>query len=169
MSIRAVASVLGFAPDHWTPGTRIVAVALADHVNDTDGTAWPSITRLAGMAGMAPRNVQRHLRVLEDDGWILRTGQRRTPTGYVISNLWIWQKWLTLPPVDKPLSTGLPPVDKPLSTGGGVTYTSPGGVTPASPPSLTGGVTPASPKPSVLNHQREPSGRRRAVPVDSRT
>lgn len=158
MSIRAVASVLGFAPEDWTPGTRIVAVALADHVNDTDGTAWPSITRLAGMAGMAPRNVQRHLRILELDGWIVRTGQRRNPTGQPISNLWIWQKWLTLPPVDKPTSTG-----------GGVTYTSPGGVTHTSPPALTGGVTYTSPKPSVLNHQREPLRRRRSTPVDSRT
>ena len=96
MSIRALATVLDFAPEHWTTGTRMVAVALADHVNH-DGQAWPAIDTLARRAGVSPRMAQYHLRQLEADGWITRTP--RLVDGRQRANLWTWRMWITIPGV----------------------------------------------------------------------
>jgi hypothetical protein len=45
--IQAIALVLDFAPPHWSPSTRMVAVALADYANTDNGHAWPSVANLA--------------------------------------------------------------------------------------------------------------------------
>lgn len=132
--IRAVSAVLDFAPDHWTPAVRIVALALADRVNH-EHQCWPSIADIARRTGLDPRSVQRQLRIIEADGWVERVGQRRTGCGQPVSNLWIWRHW----------------------PDGGVTPVPGGGVAWVSPPPRGGGVAPVSPKPSSLNHKREPS------------
>ena len=132
--IQAVAAVLDFAPSHWTSGTRLVAIAIADRINN-DWEAWPSIADLCKRTGLGERAVQRAVRQLEEEGVIRRHGQRRNSCGQPVSNLWTWTVRLQV----------------------GVSPRPRGGVTPATPPPLTGGVSPRPPKPSSLNHKREPS------------
>jgi hypothetical protein len=49
--IQAIALVLDFAPAHWSPSTRMVAVALGDYVNTDSSYAWPSVANLASRSG----------------------------------------------------------------------------------------------------------------------
>lgn len=125
--IQAIALVLDFAPEHWSSGTRMVAIALADYANTDTGHAWPSIRNLARRTGLSERQVQRHLRVIESDGWIVKGPERQGST------LWIWVKRIRLD-----------------DRRGDIHVT--GGVTPASPLPRGGRVTSTSPKPLVLNH-----------------
>lgn len=127
--IEAVEYVLDFAPDDWPPGTRLVAVAMADRVNRVTLRCWPSIADLAKRTGLSERQVQRCIKVIEDAGWITRH-----PARVGVCNMWTWcgrPRW-------------------------GVTPMSPGGVTPMSPHPLTRGVTPMSPKPLYLTGTSEP-------------
>jgi len=90
--IQAIALVLDFAPTHWTPSTRMVAVALADYANTDTGLCWPSISSLSRRSGVSGRQVQRCLRQIEADGWIERTcGVHKVGT-----NLWTWRKRIAL-------------------------------------------------------------------------
>ena len=85
--IQAIALVLDFAPPHWSPSTRMVAIAIADYANSDTGQCWPSIANLSRRSGVSGRQVQRCLREIEADGWIERTRFHRVGT-----NLWIWHK-----------------------------------------------------------------------------
>ena len=67
--------VLDFAPAHWSSGCRMVAMALADRVNQ-DWQAWPSLDDLARRSGISTRQVRTYLRQLEDEGVIACHGQR---------------------------------------------------------------------------------------------
>ena len=90
--IQAVATVLDFAPDNWNSGTRMVAIALADRVNQ-DGQCWPSVADIARRTGLSGRMVQRHLRYLEEQGVITCNGQRMGTSGQPVSNVWTWRFW----------------------------------------------------------------------------
>ena len=125
--IQAIAMVLDFAQTHWSSGTRMVAIALADYVNAETRSAWPSIANLARRTGLSERMVQRHLRKIEEDGWITLQYPAITK-----SSLWKWERRFTLEP-----------------RGGDTSVTH--GVTPTSPHHRGGGVTPVSPKPLLLN------------------
>ena len=125
--IQAIALVLDLAPEHWSSGTRMVAIALADYANTDTGHAWPSISKLARRTGLSERQVQRHLRVIELDGWIVKGPERQGTT------LWIWAKRVRLD-----------------DRRGDMSVT--GGVTWVSPLPRGRGVTPMSPKPLLLNH-----------------
>jgi hypothetical protein len=96
VSIQAIVAVLDFAPDHWSSGVRMVAIAMADRVNmDEGGSCWPSIADIGRRTGLDRRTVQRHLRTLEDEGWIQNHGQRPGTTGgQPVSNRWTWEAWL---------------------------------------------------------------------------
>lgn len=94
--IQAIALVLDFAPDHWTSGTRMVAIALGDYANTDTGEAWPSVRNIARRSGLSERQVQRHLRIIEADGWITRGSPLRA--GRHGTTLWIWAKRVRLPP-----------------------------------------------------------------------
>jgi hypothetical protein len=83
--IAAIAMVLDFAPDHWTSGTRLVAICMGDYANSDTGKAWPSIRSVSRRTGLSERQVQRHLRIIEADGWI----EGRNGNG---STLYIWVK-----------------------------------------------------------------------------
>ena len=89
--IQAIALVLDFAPAHWTPSTRMVAIALADYSNGDNGLAWPSVANLSRRSGVSVRQVQRCLRDIEADGWIVKAGFHSRGT-----NLWIWNKRISL-------------------------------------------------------------------------
>ena len=86
--------VLDFAPEHWTTGTRLVAIALADRVNG-DGNCWPSLADVARRTGMSERQVRRHIRQLEADGALTNLGQRPGRQGPT-SNMWRWNLLITL-------------------------------------------------------------------------
>ena len=86
--IQAIALVLDMAPPHWSPSTRMVAVALADYANTDNGQAWPSVANLARRSGLSTRQVQRCLRQIERDGWI----ERQPDTHRLGTTLWIWRK-----------------------------------------------------------------------------
>ena len=126
--IQAIALVLDFAPAHWSSGTRMVAIALADYANTDTGYAWPSIANLSRRTGLCERQVQRNLRIIEADGWIRKGPDLQRST------LWIWQQRIRL--------------DDPM---GDIHVTH--GVTSTSPRHRGEGVTSTSPKPLVLNHQ----------------
>jgi hypothetical protein len=96
VSIQAIVAVLDFAPDHWSSGVRMVAIAMADRVNmDEGGRCWPSVADIGRRTGLDRRTVQRHLRYLEQEGWIKNHGQRPGTTGgQPVSNMWTWEAWL---------------------------------------------------------------------------
>ena len=50
------------------PASRLLLVLLADHTNDGNGAAWPSVSTLCGLTGLDRRNVQRRLARLRDLG-----------------------------------------------------------------------------------------------------
>ncbi len=89
--IQAIALVLDFAPAHWSPSTRMVAIALADYANSDSGHCWPSLASLSRRSGLSIRQVQRCLRQVEKDGWIERSSTHKAGT-----NLWIWRKRIGL-------------------------------------------------------------------------
>ena len=67
MGIRHLAWALYDAPP-MDPTAKLLLVAIADHINDETGTAYPSVTRLAGMVGVTRRNTLKWLDVLETAG-----------------------------------------------------------------------------------------------------
>ena len=91
MSIRAMVSVFDFAPLEWDTSTRLVALVLADHVNDSTGECHPSIGRVAYRSGLSTRQVRRIIARLEADNVIKRItryeNNRQTSNTYVWTNL----------------------------------------------------------------------------------
>lgn len=137
--IQAMTMVLDFAPEHWSTGTRLVAIALADRVNGDTLECWPSVADLSRRTGLKERAVQRHLRALEEDGTISNLGQRITKTGSAGSNVWRWNLWITMPEQRE---------------GGARTYTR-WGARKDTPPTK-GGVHARTPEPLSLTTMNEP-------------
>lgn len=52
------------------PTTRHVGLTLSLHMSERGDSAFPSVSTLAEETGLARRTVQRHLRALQDEGWI---------------------------------------------------------------------------------------------------
>lgn len=92
MSLLAMSSVWQLAPASWSPARRLVALAIADHVSDEDGTAWPSLATLAELTGLERRQVRRHVSALVEDGWVVR--EARYVDGGQRSNLFGWARWV---------------------------------------------------------------------------
>lgn len=88
--IQAMSMILDFSRDHWDPSTRLVALALADRVNGDSLECWPSLRDVCRRTGLSERSVQRHLRILEDEGIITNLGQRISKSGTPGSNVWRW-------------------------------------------------------------------------------
>lgn len=91
--IQAIATVLDFAPDHWTPAQRLVAIALGDRVNPDTLECYPSIADVSRRTGLERRQVQRILRQLEKDGVISRLGQKTDGKKWG-ANRWRWEMLL---------------------------------------------------------------------------
>ena len=88
--IQAIATVLDFAPPHWSSGVRMTAVVLGDYANGDTAACWPSVSSIARRTGLSERQVQRNLRTIEADGWITKAPETLHPQ--VGTNLWIWVK-----------------------------------------------------------------------------
>lgn len=89
MSIRAMVSVFDFAPEHWDTSTRLVALILADHVNDSTGECHPSIGRVAYRSGLSTRQVRRIIAKLEADNVVERV--KRYENNRQTSNTYLWK------------------------------------------------------------------------------
>lgn len=50
--------------------SRNVAWTLSTHMNREGGSCWPSINRVARESGLSRRTVQRHVVLLEVEGWL---------------------------------------------------------------------------------------------------
>lgn len=67
---------------------KFVLLKLADHADDEGRNAWPSVETIARAICKSERTVQRALRKLERDGWIVverAAGPKRPPTYRVIA------------------------------------------------------------------------------------
>ena len=95
MSIRAMVSVFDFAPAHWDTSTRLIALILADHVNDATGECHPSIARVAYRSGLSTRQVRRIIAKLEAENVIQR--KSRFDNNRQTSNLYLWTNLVDLP------------------------------------------------------------------------
>lgn len=96
MSIRLMARVWD---DTRFRGTELlVLLCLADHAND-NGICWPSVATIARRARCSKRQAFRHLKALEDEGWIDRS-MKRPVKG---------KKWVNLYHVKIPVGTDKSP------------------------------------------------------------
>lgn len=95
MSIRAIAAALDMMPPDVTAKARLVAVALADNVNDETRYAYPSVATLARRSGLGRRSVFRALTELEDAGVLTRIP--RFHEGRKTTSAYVWNLWITLP------------------------------------------------------------------------
>lgn len=58
-------------PSTWSPATTLVALAMADVVNDMHGHRfWASVAKLAPKCGLAESSVRKAVATLESDGWL---------------------------------------------------------------------------------------------------
>lgn len=99
MSIRAIASALDLMPPGVSPKARLVAVAVADTVNDEQGYGYPSVETLARRAGLSRTSIFRALNELEAAG-VLRRVQRFSE-GRKTTSAYLWDLWITLPHRDR--------------------------------------------------------------------
>lgn len=83
--IQAVSTVLDFAPAEWSPGKRLVAIAVADRVNAETLECFPSMADIARRTGLSERQVRRYMRELEAENIVVLKERR-----YNNSNVWIW-------------------------------------------------------------------------------
>ena len=65
---------------------KFVLLMIADHYNEKDKRAWPSIETLASETGLDPRTVSRALRELETQGLIQTESWFRTGSNKRMSN-----------------------------------------------------------------------------------
>ncbi|NVO04589.1 MAG: helix-turn-helix domain-containing protein [Rhodoferax sp.] len=75
--VKSVLSSTLVGPDRW------VAVAIASHANGS-GDCSPSVSRIAYVAGLSDRAVQKHIAVLVDLGLIERNSLPGRPTRYTL-------------------------------------------------------------------------------------
>lgn len=78
MSNKALTYVWEKAPYEST--RLLVLLAIADFADD-DGVCFPGVTRLAAKARLTPRALQKHLAILEQDGWLKRQLNKGVETG----------------------------------------------------------------------------------------
>lgn len=69
-------------------GEKLVALKLADNAND-EGHCYPHIRTVARHTQMTDRTVQRHVKALEDRGWLVRSRSRRRNGTYSGYQFWI--------------------------------------------------------------------------------
>lgn len=87
--------VSGLIWDHFPPERDefVLALALADEANHDGGDIFPGVPRLAKRTRKSERTVQRQLRALERDGWLVcverSAGGRNMTSRYQINPAWL--------------------------------------------------------------------------------
>ena len=131
---------------------KLMLLAIAEHVSDSSGIAWPSVARLARMCGVCDRQAKRLLKALQQSGELQidrNAGSKQGTNRYAIGC------------IEKALAEASGDMD--VTTGGDINVTTGGDA------DVTTSVTPASPEP-LLNRHAEPvfepsKGRKRAISV----
>lgn len=107
MSIEAMS--WAWKQDTGNASAKLVLLAIADHANG-DGYCWPSMKRVAVMAGLSTRQVSTHVTALVERGLLVKEDRRRSR-----GQLRGWTYHVPFEGADTPeLTTGSP---LPLATG----------------------------------------------------
>lgn len=69
MSVKLMAMVFDDYPG--PPLEKLTALAVADHADHDGGRIWPTVASLARKTGNSERTVQRHLRQMQERGWLV--------------------------------------------------------------------------------------------------
>jgi Helix-turn-helix domain len=68
MSVKLMAMVFDDYPG--PPLEKLTALAVADHADHDGGRIWPTVAALVAKTGHSERTIQRHLRQMEQRGWL---------------------------------------------------------------------------------------------------
>ena len=98
MSIKAV----GWAFDQQIkdPLAKLVLIAVADHINESTGDAWPSVERLEQMTCASRSTVIRKLKLLETSGFLQRTKRYNKTDLYSLNLVGVTQTGVTQTPLE---------------------------------------------------------------------
>ena len=98
MSIKAVSWAFDQRIDD--PLAKLVLIAVADHINESTGDAWPSVERLEQMTCASRRTVLRKLKLLEERGFLQRTKRFNKTDLYSLNLVGVTQTGVTQSPLE---------------------------------------------------------------------
>lgn len=111
MGIRHLATVL-YDVHGLDPTAKLVLLAIADHINDETGYGWPSMQRLATIAGIDRRSVVRWVEWLEKAGHLTVSRKPGWSNGYRLT-----RDTHVTPTSDTHVTGGVTPVTRSSDTG----------------------------------------------------
>jgi len=98
MSIKAVS--WAFDQQIKDPLAKLVLIAVADHINESTGDAWPSVERLEQMTCASRSTVIRKLKLLENTGFLQRTKRYNKTDLYSLNLVGVTQTGVTQTPLE---------------------------------------------------------------------
>lgn len=98
MSIKAVS--WAFDQQIKDPLAKLVLIAVADHINESTGDAWPSVERLEQMTCASRSTVLRKLKLLETSGFLQRTKRFNKTDVYSLNLVGVTQTGVTQTPLE---------------------------------------------------------------------
>lgn len=98
MSIKAVS--WAFEQQIKDPLAKLVLIAVADHINESTGDAWPSVERLEQMTCASRSTVLRKLKMLETSGFLQRTKRFNKTDVYSLNLVGVTQTGVTQTPLE---------------------------------------------------------------------
>jgi len=98
MSIKAVS--WAFDQQIKDPLAKLVLIAVADHINESTGDAWPSVERLEQMTCASRSTVVRKLKLLETSGFLQRTKRYNKTDVYSLNLVGVTQTGVTQTPLE---------------------------------------------------------------------
>jgi len=88
VSFREMGLVMNYAPAHWTPAVRLVALLIADGIMDEHGTCTAPVDWLADRTGQSQEQVAAQVAELVNEGVLLP---------YVGDSEYLTWTWLVAP------------------------------------------------------------------------
>lgn len=98
MSIKAVS--WAFDQQIKDPLAKLVLIAVADHINESTGDAWPSVERLEQMTCASRSTVLRKLKMLETSGFLQRQKRFNKTDLYSLNLVGVTQTGVTQTPLE---------------------------------------------------------------------
>ena len=98
MSIKAVS--WAFDQQIKDPLAKLVLIAVADHINESTGDAWPSVERLEQMTCASRSTVLRKLKMLETGGFLQRQKRFNKTDLYSLNLVGVTQTGVTQTPLE---------------------------------------------------------------------